>query len=425
MANTTYVPQGQNRPFGLQNTNAQSSLYGQESQYNPTESNLIAKAIKKHLFDAAPAQYNALKILFNKPYRNVLSDEFEYLEYTFGRTAIESTGAVAAQVAAVGANQTQIIPLTAASIDRISLDLIITYPDGTKGTIVLIAGLNITVNSVTNLGLPAVAIGDIFSIHSTIIGDGMDEFKNFSRLEKIDRYNYVQFFLRAQRWGEIELQKFKNTGTTNYLTIDKGEKVKQLRIDLFNSMWNGQRGEYNLSNAVVAKGMGGIYPTMIAAGSASANPTLGGLKSAFESLAFATNYKVEGGTRFMYGTDENLYNFSQIYKQPGLRYEPNDEIANLRLKKIEIGTQNIVLVPTELWREQACFPADWAKRLIILDQDTITPVKMQGIPAMNAGGTLNREGAKGSREHFQDFYVTTQLSLEFNNPTGSFIIDIQ
>lgn len=425
MSNTTYAPGVQNTPFGNTNTNAQSSFYGAESQFSPTESNLIHKEIKRRLFDAAPAQYDALKLLFSKPFRDVGGDEFEFLEYTFGRSPIESTAIVAVQAAAPGANQTQVIPMTATSITRIALDLIIVYPDGSHGVIVAIAGLNVTVNSLTNLGLPAVAVGDIFALQSTIIGDAMDNFKNFSRLETITRYNYVQFYLRAQRWGEIEMQKFKNLGTTDYLKVDKEEKIKQLRIDLFNSMWNGRRGEYPLSGGVIAKGMGGIFPTMQAAGSATANPTLGGMQAAFESLLFNTNFKREGDTRFVYGTDEILHSFSQIYKQPGLRYEPSDEIANLKLKRIEIGTQNLVLVPCELWREQSCFPSDWARRIIVLDQDTITPVKMRGIPAMNAGTTLDREGNRSSRENFNDFWCTTQMSLEFNNPQASFYMDIQ
>ena len=207
------------------------------------------------------------------------------MEKTFGRSPIESTAIVPAQVAVPGAHVTQVIPLTAASLDRVSPDLIIIYPDGSHGVIASIAGSNATVNSLTNEGLPAIAANDIFAIQSTVRSDGMDYYSNYERLETVTRYNYIQFFLRAKRWARVEMQKYMNAGTTDYLKNDKAEKMKQLRIDMFNSFWNGRRGEYTISNGYAAKAMGGIFPLMQNAGSATANPTLAGLQSSFEALA--------------------------------------------------------------------------------------------------------------------------------------------
>jgi len=423
MSNINYEPGLGNLPFGNRNTNPEGAFYTGDSQFNPVETDLIQKAIKYAIFDAAPAQFNSLKVLFSKPFTDVNLDEFSYKEKSFGRSPIEAAAGVAAQAAAPGAHQTQVITLTAQSMTRISPDLIIVYPDGSHGVIQSIAGNTITVNSLTNKGLPAVTTADIFAIQSTVRADGMDYFSNYERLEDITRYNYIQFFLRAKRWARVELQKYINAGTTDYLNHDKQEKMKQLRIDMFNSFWNGQKGEYVISQGYAAKAMGGIYPTMQDAGSASANPTLAGLQATFETLAFQTNFKAEGGTRFIYGTDEVLNEFSKIYKQPGLRYEPNNEVANLKLKRIELGTQNFVLVPCELWREESCFESSWARRVIVLDQDTVKPVKMKGIPALEMGQTDDLK--KGSREDFQDWYCKSQLSIEFNNPVASFSMDIQ
>lgn len=423
MSNTNYQPGLGNLPYGNRNTNPEGSNYANDSEYSPVELNLIQKAIREVIFDAAPAQYNSLKVLFSKPYAEKNLDEFEYLEKTFGRSPIESNAIVGAQVAVPGAHVTQVIAMTAASITRISEDMIIIYADGTHGVVAAIAGNNVTVNSLTGGGLPAVAVGDVFAIQSTIRSDGMDYFSNYERLDTVTRYNYVQFFLRARRWARVELQKYINAGTTDYLKNDKAEKMKQLRIDMFNSFWNGVRGEYTISNGYAAKAMGGIYPSMVNAGSATANPTLAGLQASFEAIAFQTNYKAEGGTRFIYGTDEILNEFSKIYKQPGLRYEPNNEVANLKLKRIELGTMNFVLVPCELWREESCFEAAWARRVIILDQETVKPVKMKGIPALEMGQTGDLK--KGRREDFTDWWCRGQLSLEFNNPVASFSLDIQ
>jgi hypothetical protein len=169
--------------------------------------------------------------------------------------------------------------------------------------------------------------------------------------------------------------------------------------------------------------MGGIYPTMIAAGSATSNPTVGGLAAAFENLAFNTNFKAEGATRFIYGTHEVLHELSKIYRVPGLRYRPEDKNVKLDLEMIEVGGAKYALVPCELFREPANFPADWARRLFILDQETIRPVKLKGLPMFEMNET--DDISKGTKNFYKEWSVAGQLSMEFNNPLASFIIDVQ
>ena len=429
MANIVYSPQEGNIPRGLRNTNPQSSNYANDSEYAPEESNLIAKAIQYVIFDSAPAQFAAMKVLFEKGIGEVDSDEFEYLEHSFGRTPGEivagaETAASAAGLAPVpGSSVSNTFNVSADTLQRISISDIITYPNGEEAVIVDITGNIVTVNSRTNAGLPAIAVGDFLAIRSTIMADAQDKFDHYDRLETITRYNYVQFFLRAKRWGHVELQKYINKGTTDYLEKDKQQKIRQLRYDMFISFWNGHRGEYTLEGNRVAKSMGGIYPTMIAAGSAQSNPTLGGLPAAFETLAMSTNFKSLGEKRFIYGTHQALHELSKAYKLPGLRYTSEDKDINLDLEMIEVGGAKYVMVPCEIWREPSCFPADWAKRLIILDQDTVEPVKMKGIPFLEMGETDNLQN--GTREQYVDYWCKGQLSLKFNNPLASFILDIQ
>lgn len=424
MSATAYTPGIGNAPFGNLPANPQGSQYAAQSGYTTAETILIAKAVKAAIFDAAPAQYDALKILTARPFEDVNNDEFEYLETTFGRSSIEANAITGAVVAAPGVPAAQAITLTAASTSRVTPDLIITYPNNAKAVIRSIVGLVINVESVTGGGLPAVAAGDIFAIQSTIAADGMDYFSNYERMDTITRYNYIQLFARARRWSRMELQKYINSGTTDFLNHDKEHKMKQIRLDLFNSYFNGERGEFRISNGYIAKSMGGIFPTMQAAGSLSGNPTLAGLQANFETLAFATNFKQEGSTRFVYATNEMLNEFSKIYKQPGLVYSPNDEVAKLNLKRIEVGGMNFVFVPTELFREDSCFPADWRRRIFVLDQETITPIKMKGLPALEMGETPNPI-ANQTRENFKDWWVWAQMSIRFHNPLSSFWIDLQ
>lgn len=425
MAQTSYAPGAGNSPFGNTQANPTGAKYITDSGYSATATILLERAIRKAIFDNSPEQYKALRLIFEKEVQDRNLDEFTYLEKTFGRSPVESNNTAVAVVAIAGSEVTQTIPVTAASTNNVSIDDVIIYPDNTKAIVrSMVAGTSITVASQTGIGLPAVALGDIFAIQSTIMGDGANSFLHYDRMTTVERYNYIQFFLRAQRWNRIELQKFENAGTTNYLELNKAEKMNQLRTDLFVSFFNGTRGEFKLASTIPAKSMGGIYPTMVAAGSMVGTPTLAGLKPTFETLAFKTNHKKEGGVRMIYGTDEMLYELSRIFKENGLRYAPNDKIADLNLTEYRMGSMRFVPVSCELFRERACFPVSWQKKLLILDQETIQPVKMKGIPFIDSGETLDK-GKMGTREAFKDFYVEANLSLEMNNPLGSFSIDVQ
>lgn len=424
MSNKVYAPGTGNAPFGNLTTNPIGSNYNTDSGYGATESILIQRAIREAIFDSAPEQFKALRLVFEKGMEEYNLDEFTFLEKTFGRTAVESTAIVAGVAAVPGAEVNQVIAMTADSVTRIQPDDVICYPDGTKGIVRTVAALNVTVYSMTGKALPAVAVGDVFSITSAIAGDGATGFSHYDRMETVERYNYIQLFLRAQRWTKLELLKHENAGTTNYLALNKEEKMNQLRVDLFVSFFNGTRGEFKLASGLPAKAMGGIFPTMQDAGAMAGTPTTASLVSQFTSYAFKTNHKKEGGVRMIYGTDEMLYELSKAWKEPGIRYAPNDRIADLNLTEYKLGTQRFVPVVCELFKEPSCFPASWARKLLILDQETIQPVKMKGLAAFDSGSTLSK-GNNGTREGFKDWYVEANLSLRFNNPLGSFTLDVQ
>ena len=425
MSNRTYTPGAGNSPFGNLQANPQSANYITDSGYSATGTNLLQKAIEYAIYEAVPEQYYALKLLFAKGWADRASDEFEFVEKTFGRTALASTSTASAVSAVAGSEVTQVIPMTADSVTRIQPNDYIFYPDNvTKAIVRSISSLNVTVASQTSVGLPAVASGDIFSIGGPVMADGENAFYHYDRMQTVTRYNYVQMFLRARRWTRMELQKYENLGTTDYLIKDKAETMEQLRTDLFVTFFNGTRGEFKMSSTIPAKTMGGIFPSMVAAGSMSANPTTAGLRAAFEQLAFATNYKQEGGVRFLYGSPETIYQFSKVFKDPGLRYAPNDTIAKMDLLEYRFGNMRFVPVGCQLFNELSCFPAQWQKKVLCLDQETIQPVKVKGIPAMESGSTLDK-GANGTREDFKDYWVGANLGLQFNNPLGSFYMDLQ
>jgi hypothetical protein len=87
--------------------------------------------------------------------------------------------------------------LDTGSIQYASIDLLVSYPDGSEG---VIQDLNtttgvITVGSRTGVGLSAVNAGETLAIRSSIEGDGMDWYGFFLCLPK--NRNYYSLQLRS------------------------------------------------------------------------------------------------------------------------------------------------------------------------------------------------------------------------------------
>lgn len=423
----TYVPGLEGAPFGdALFANALGSDYAANSAYGASTTDLISRALREAIFDAAPAKYAIMTLLFQQPFVTEKSAQFYYREQTFGRAPLVSNAVTAAVAALPGNTVTQTYTITGASFN-ITLDMIIGFNDAanSKGIVRALPGANqITLESQTGAGLPATIVGDILIPMSSFRADGQSVFSTYQRLETIERYNYIQGFLRARRWGRLELIEFQNNGTTNYLQKDSDELMKQLRLDVFASYINGTRGEFRTAAGEPGKSMGGWYPTMVAAGSASATSTTAGLQATIEALAFATDYKSEGAPRFIVAVPRIINEIHKIYKQQLTRYAPSDMIANLELDELKFGGLRLVFVPCMLLQEPSLFPLAFANKIFVLDLDTIKPVQMQGVPAFEMGGTLMKEGQNGTREDFKDLYVEAHISTSMDNPLSSFTIDV-
>ena len=399
------------------NTDLNSLGSNYAAQFGHSVTDLIARQIRYAIYDAAPkGYYEDLKILKMKTPAKKNSDEFFYIEKVFGRNALIATAVVA------GGVTSQIIPVTAASISVTSIDMVVVYPNNTKGTITNVdTSLNqITVRAMSGATLPAVAINDIFAQGSTVAADGTNKISTYMRLNVVERTNYVQLFARATRFGEVELYKYKNAGTTDYLANNKQEVMNQFRIDLSNCYWNGQAGEVVLADGSKAKTMGGLVPSMIAAGSPQVATTVANVAAGFEDLVMSTEFKDVGATRFLYATPRRLNDIENAYKRTLTRYTPENMLANLKLKSITLASSEIVLVPVKRFEEPSCFPASFANSYFLIDQESVTPAEMWGermneTPDRAQGTNLNT---------FKDFWVDGNMSIEFSNPVGGGILTV-
>lgn len=430
MSTTVYQPGLGGSPYGnalFANALGSDYVANSATAYGATETDLIRRALQETIIDAAPAKYNILKLLFEQPMESVPSDEYYWREQPFGRTPLEILVGAAPVAVLPNAVGTQTVTITTASIPFVTLDYVVCYNDAnnTKG---IVTALNtstgvMTITSQTGVSLPAIGIGDFLVPMSTFRADSQNTFSTYQRLNTIERYNYVQRFLRARQWGRVELLKFQNLGTTDYLMKDVEEVIKQIRWDLFASFMNGTRGEFATAAGIPGKAMGGIFPLMTSAGAGSATTTIAGLQAAFEALAFATDYKSETGRRFIIAAPRLINEINKIYKAQLVRYAPSDKVADLNLDSFKFGGLEFVNVPTMLLQEPSLFPTSFANKIFVVDLDMVKPVVMQGLPAVEQGGTLML-GPNGTREEYKDYWCGANLGLKFFNPIGSFTIDV-
>ena len=400
--------------FANQNYNSVGSEYA--NLYGHDISLLVQKLTNRAIFDAAPQQFMDLKLMNMVPAETVNSDEFFFQEMGYQREPLQVT----AVSASVSYPTTQTINV--ASVDNISTNTIISYPNGQKGSVVAVdtSLLTITVSPYNGDTLPAVAIGDVLANVSTVDHDGSEGFAQYFRASTIERVNYVQLFNKAIRYSEVELHKLKNMGTTaNFLEMERNAMFNQHRIDISNALWTGQKGEVVTANGTPAKTTGGVYTSMVEAGSPNAVATASTLVDAFEDMVLSSEFGDYGQARMAYMTPRMHRMLSLAYKEELTRYAPNDEIALLNLKEINLGSSRIVLVPYKRFEDAASFPGSFANRIAILDMKNIKRVQLWG---ERSGDTLKLED--GVPKRYGDVWVDCNMGVKFNNPLACAYLDV-
>ena len=400
--------------FSNQNYNSVGSEYA--SLYGHDISLLVQKLTNRAIFDASPQQFMDLKLLNMVAAEQVNSDEFFYQEMGYQREPLVATAASAA----VSWPATQTISI--ASTDNISTNTIISYPNGQKGSVTNVDTtlLQVTVSPYNGDTLPAVSADDVLANVSSVDHDGSDGFAQYFRASTIERNNYIQLFNKAIRYSEVELHKLKNMGTTsNFLEMERTAMFNQHRIDLSNAFWTGQKGEVITANSTPAKTTGGVFSSMLDAGSPNALATTTTLVSAFEDMVLSSEYGDYGQARMAFMTPRVHRALSLAYKEELTRYAPNDDIALLNLKEVNLGSSRIVLVPFKRFEDTASFPGSFANRIVILDMKNIKRTQLWG---ERSGDTLKLED--GVPKRYGDIWVDCNMGVKFHNPLACAWLDI-
>ncbi len=404
----------QSTRFSNLNLNSVGSEYA--ALYGHDISLLVQKLTNRAIFDASPQQFMDLKLLNMVPAKQVNSDEYFYQEMGYQREPLVATAAAAS----VSFPTTQVISV--ASVNNISTNTIISYPNGQKGNVVSVDSslLTITVSPYNGDTLPAVNTDDVLANVSTVDYDGSEGFAQYFRASTIERSNYIQLFNKAIRYSEVELHKLKNMATTsNFLEMEKNAMFNQHRIDISNAFWTGQKGEIPTQNGTPAKTTGGVFTSMLEAGSPNALATQATLVAAFEDMVLSSEYGQYGAARMAYMTPRVHRALSLAYKEELTRYAPNDEIALLNLKEVNLGSSRIVLVPYKRFEDAASYPASFANKITILDMKNIKRVQLWG---ERSGDTLKLED--GVPKRYGDVWVDCNMGVKFNNPLACAYLDV-
>jgi hypothetical protein len=403
-----------NVKFTNQNYNSVGSEYA--ALYGHDISLLVQKLTNRAIFDAAPQQFMDLKLLNMVAAEQVNSDEFFYQEMGYQREPLVAT----ASSAAVSWPTTQTISVT--STDNISTNTIISYPNGQKGSVISVdtSLLTVTVSPYNGDTLPAVSADDILANVSSVDHDGSDGFAQYFRASTIERVNYVQLFNKAIRYSEVELHKLKTMGTTsNFLEMERNAMFNQHRIDLSNAFWTGQKGEIITADGTPAKTTGGVFSAMVEAGAPNAVATTATLVDAFEDIVLSSEYGDYGQARMAFMTPRMHRALSLAYKEELTRYAPNDDIALLNLKEINLGSSRIVLVPFKRFEDKASFPGSFENRIVLLDMKNIKRTQLWG---ERSGDTLKLED--GVPKRYGDVWVDCNMGVKFHNPLACAYLDV-
>jgi hypothetical protein len=357
-----------------------------------------------------------LKLLNMVAAEQVNSDEFFYQEMGYQREPLVAT----ASSSAVSWPTTQTISVT--STDNISTNTIISYPNGQKGSVISVdtSLLTVTVSPYNGDTLPAVSADDILANVSSVDHDGSDGFAQYFRASTIERVNYVQLFNKAIRYSEVELHKLKTMGTTsNFLEMERNAMFNQHRIDLSNAFWTGQKGEIITADGTPAKTTGGVFSAMVEAGAPNAVATTATLVDAFEDIVLSSEYGDYGQARMAFMTPRMHRALSLAYKEELTRYAPNDDIALLNLKEINLGSSRIVLVPFKRFEDKASFPGSYENRIVLLDMKNIKRTQLWG---ERSGDTLKLED--GVPKRYGDVWVDCNMGVKFHNPLACAYLDV-
>lgn len=419
---------GQNLDLSNANVNAPGSQYA--ADYGRQSNTLTYDIVRRIIYDSTPEEYPDLKILMMNEMESIAGDEFIYWEAQIFRKGV-ITPVLVSNIAA--ANE-QVIPVV--NTGAASVDTLIVHPatEQVANIVNVSTGAStMTIRAMSGETLPALSSGTsyIFGNMSTITADGQSNIvQSQRRTDMIKRTNNVQLFNRSTSFGVVEMGKYLDGGTTNYIDQNRKDLMDEFKYDYANAYWMGRKGEVILANGTPAKTMGGIAPSMYASGSYQATVTPANLLEGIRQACLNTLFKKRGYVKFLYIHPTWIDELQKQYKQPLVRYVPetsggkNSDTIDLELQMIKFGHTSVVFVPMQRFEPQSgSFPASWYKKGFLLDQSSIKPCFCKYFPE-GMGQLQSRMTTNTNLNTYDTEYIQGSLSQRHDNPLGGAIINV-
>lgn len=379
----------------------------------------VLEQIRAIIYDTADERFFDLGILFKQKPEFVPGDEFSYREMGYERYPIKAT-------ANVSGGATQTIPVS--DVSAASIDILVGYPDLSRGTVTAIDAAAGTITVTAELGetLPAISDGDLLQNYSTVAADGVDYVSQYVRYNDIGRTNYIQLFAKAMRWGVIEEIKYKMGGGQlgrNFLQMNKKRMLQHYKAEVSNVFWMGRKAVVRLAGGLETKTTQGIVPNMIQAGSPFSSTIVANFDAALTDIVHATEFAEAGYTKFLYATPRLITRISKMYKGEGslIRYEPNwGGTIMVPLQAIDFGSTKVVLVPHKRFEDTSSFPEKFRRTAFLIDHKNI--ISKFVIPEEMIE-LSNRKDGKSLR-FYNDSIIVGSFGLENPNPLTNGMIEV-
>jgi hypothetical protein len=207
--------------------------------------------------------------------------------------------------------------------------------------------------------------------------------------------NYIQRFVKALHFSEIELAKYAHV-KEEYLSANYKEWRRQIIIDMSNAFWNGVKGTVKLSQPPDAHTMAGISQYV---------------KETSSSLLDAVKKMQSNSTKYLFATPRNILQLRKLYRENEQRYFLDingKDYPFYGLVWDQYGIKKrIILCDVKRFEDQASFPAGFENNIFLLDLAKLSYFLTCEVVESERGGAID-----------------TSFSIEIDPSTSSLITSI-
>jgi len=440
MSLQSYTPNVNNAPFGLANTNAPGSPYA--AAFGRGTTSHLNLPVDPVIFDAQPQQFLDLQFLMAFATEEAPGDEIIWMENVWSRSPIVTAGAITGAAATPGSPVTDTVVVTADALNYVYVGQKLHYTDDSGApNQVIVSNVNtgtatITLRSMVGQPIGAVAATGVNLTNGmTAGGDGFSTFANPVRTNTIRRTNLIEKVGPEQMiWNRLERLKWKNLAQTNFMEVDMRNLLTQLKVSMCQRIWLGQYGEglvsySNAGETAIAKFTEGIIPAIINNGGAVLNSTMSTVWDDMTTGIFQTNFGPATNERVIFGTPEMLHALNLKQKAEFVRYSGGtaDRIWDLDFEEWRFGGQKLILVPVQIWNDPASFPADFARKLVVLQKSSVKLVTMRGVAMISQDAKVSQSRTNTTPFEIYDFErytVEGMVGTKVMNAAQNFVIQI-